>query len=380
MMTNPYEDLFKKAEPPKEASHADDVPPATPVIPPPVPSAADPVDLLEQPESGRRLGWILIAIYVAGLVLSTLVEVGLFWYLYPSQQTILDNIVDVQIDYNVTPSDLYEGYPYAISVTGRFENHNDVTLGSIYATFTFYDENGDVIAGQTYSEDNVVAGGALSVDDILYVDADVFSADYEWGYDMSSLFYILVNTLSSAILATIFLIVDKRQFRDRWSRFKKDWRAGFASIITGAVLMYLALFASSYLMDWLGITGTSNNEATIASFFQPEPLRLVVLFLMLCVLTPIVEETVFRRALINLFPKRFGAVLPIVVSGIIFGFMHVSSGDFAQVIPYVALGLVLGGVYWFSGKNIYVTIAVHGINNLLSFLIYVAALYGFTGI
>ncbi|MDP3129775.1 MAG: CPBP family intramembrane metalloprotease, partial [Bacillota bacterium] len=70
--------------------------------------------------------------------------------------------------------------------------------------------------------------------------------------------------------------------------------------------------------------------------------------------------------------------LPILISGLIFGLMHVATaGDLPQAIPYVMMGFVFGYAYWSSGRNIYVTMGVHFLNNFISFLIYVAALYGF---
>jgi len=364
-MTNPYEDLFKGAGAPDRND---------PLLRPIVPESADPLDDLE---THRRLNWILLAIYIVGMVLVNVVMYAIFIVKYGEGDQILVNITDYAVSFDVAESDLYEDYPYAVRITGTFRNGNAFALGSVYADFTFLDAEGSEIGTSSYSEDDVAAHDALLVDDTLYFDVPVDSIEYEWGFDMSSGFYLAVNAIHALVLAALFLLVDRRHFADRWRLFKRDWRLGISQIVTGAVLVYAAMIASSLVMDWLGVSGSSENEATIASMFQPEPLRLAVLFLTLCVLTPIVEETIFRRVLFGFFPKRFGPVVPILVSGFVFGLMHVASyGDFIQAIPYVAMGLVFGAVYWMSKRNIYVTMGVHFINNFISFAIYVAALYG----
>nr|MDA3932020.1 CPBP family intramembrane metalloprotease [Mycoplasmatota bacterium] len=60
-----------------------------------------------------------------------------------------------------------------------------------------------------------------------------------------------------------------------------------------------------------------------------------------------------------------------LISGLVFAFLHVASyGDFVQVIPYAFMGLAFSYIYFYSGRNLYVVIAIHMINNLIPYLLY----------
>ncbi len=59
------------------------------------------------------------------------------------------------------------------------------------------------------------------------------------------------------------------------------------------------------------------------------------------------------------------AAFAIIISSLAFGFVHVASGDFIQIIYYAFLGIVLGIIYLVSKKNIYVPIFVHFLINLM---------------
>ncbi|MFA5006411.1 MAG: CPBP family intramembrane glutamic endopeptidase [Candidatus Izemoplasmatales bacterium] len=370
-MPNPYEDLFKNARTPAPAASE----PALPGSPEPAPvDSSDPLDDLFKT---RRTNLMLIVVYVLGLVLVNVAMYGIFMARYPEIESITANIVEIGITSSHVESDLYEGFPYAVTIVGRYENRNSFSLGSIYVDYTFLDREGKILGKSSYSEDEVESGGGLVVVDTLYFETEVASVVREYGFDMSSTFYLVVNAIHGFAIAVAFLLIDRLHLADRWRRFRKSWKSMVGHIVMGEVQVYLVLILSTLAMDWLGISSGSENESAIASMFKPDALVLVALFLTLCVFTPIIEETIFRKVFFGLFPKRFGPVVPIVASGLVFGLMHVvAAGDYLQSIPYVMMGFVFGYVYWISGKNVYVTIGVHFLNNLVSFLIYVAAIYG----
>ena len=86
----------------------------------------------------------------------------------------------------------------------------------------------------------------------------------------------------------------------------------------------------------------------------------------------ICEETLFRGFVLSAFrdKKTFGQknekhiVFAIVVSGILFGIMHL---DFIRIIPTSILGMVMAyNVY--KSKSIFTSVGIHFFNNLLSVL------------
>jgi len=114
---------------------------------------------------------------------------------------------------------------------------------------------------------------------------------------------------------------------------------------------------------------------SIQAMFESNAVVIVMLFFLLCIFTPIVEEVVFRKVLFGYFEPKLGPIISILLSGSIFGVMHViGAGDFIQVIPYVLMGFAFGYIYYRSEKNIWVPIIVHFINNFIVFLIYAPSL------
>lgn len=80
------------------------------------------------------------------------------------------------------------------------------------------------------------------------------------------------------------------------------------------------------------------------------------------VLGPILEEVVFREALLGgMFAQRVSPWKAILISAFVFGAVHFNPAQFPAAF---CIGLLLGVVYWKTG-NIVVTSIIHMANNLL---------------
>lgn len=84
------------------------------------------------------------------------------------------------------------------------------------------------------------------------------------------------------------------------------------------------------------------------------------IFLITVVIAPIIEEVLFRKALIDRLVV-FGDVTAILVSALLFGFIH---GNFSQLFYATGLGIVFGFVYVRTGKIKY-TIGLHMLFNFM---------------
>lgn len=86
----------------------------------------------------------------------------------------------------------------------------------------------------------------------------------------------------------------------------------------------------------------------------------IISILIIALLPAIVEELIFRGSLQQVLLKWTGKAFPtILITAIIFSAVHLSYYGF---LPRVLLGVVLGYVYYF-GKNIWLNMFVHFINN-----------------
>ena len=88
----------------------------------------------------------------------------------------------------------------------------------------------------------------------------------------------------------------------------------------------------------------------------------------------------FRGYLLNritdLFGReRAGIILALLVNAIVFGLAHAYQG-IAGVVDTALAGLVLGGLYLLTGRNLWLPILTHGIIDTVGFLIIYAGLAG----
>ncbi|MDT8336876.1 MAG: type II CAAX endopeptidase family protein [Candidatus Izemoplasmatales bacterium] len=269
--------------------------------------------------------------------------------------------------------------PYEVFVTGVYINNYDKVFPVFNVEVEFFDIANQSLGVQTFTKENFEAGEEFAIDYSLIVSVEPITITSSIYVDAPSMIYTLISLVQVTITAVLFFIVDKLNFKKDWEDFKENRKVRVSNIFTGFLLVYASLIVANLILTLLGVVETSQNEIVIQSLFSDDPLNLFILFIVLCVLTPIVEEVVFRKVIFNFVEPRSNYKVAIAMTGIIFGLMHVISfGDFIQSIPYIMMGFVFGYIYWKSNKNIYVVISVHFLNNFLSWLIYVLMIYGIT--
>ncbi|MBI9009742.1 MAG: CPBP family intramembrane metalloprotease [Tenericutes bacterium] len=325
---------------------------------------------------------LLLIVYFAVTLIVSLAFQFIVSSQYPDTEVITENIVDV-VEVDILVTDNTSGstdYPYIFHITGSLVNNNDVELPVVYYLIEFFDAEGESYGVYTYKETDVAAGAIIEMDDEIETSFEFASYTYEIGFDVSDTFYTISNLLPVLICAFAFLMIDKESFKADLNDFKKKKKQYIGQIFSGFFMVYAALLVANLILELIGVLGTSENEMAIQSLFSNDPLQLFLLFLLLCVFTPIVEEVVFRKIIYTFIEPRSNYIIAIIVTGAIFGLMHVLAfGDFIQSIPYIFMGLTFGYIYYRANKNIYVTIGVHFLNNLFSYLIYfIAIVFGIT--
>ena len=86
------------------------------------------------------------------------------------------------------------------------------------------------------------------------------------------------------------------------------------------------------------------------------------------VIGPLAEELMFRQFLIGRRAPTWAAV---VVSGILFGMLHMSAltlPETINVIPHACTGIAFGALYVASGRNLCYSSTIHVFNNLTGLL------------
>ncbi|MEJ6399861.1 CPBP family intramembrane glutamic endopeptidase [Nicoliella lavandulae] len=110
--------------------------------------------------------------------------------------------------------------------------------------------------------------------------------------------------------------------------------------------------------------GQSENNVVIQKLATSNSIVLCVMLVGIIILSPIVEELLFRGFIVDGFFKGSRVIWPMLVSGFIFSSGHLNSNIISFLI-YAVMGALLVYLYHRTG-NIKASIAFHILNNLVA--------------
>jgi membrane protease YdiL (CAAX protease family) len=138
------------------------------------------------------------------------------------------------------------------------------------------------------------------------------------------------------------------------------WRA--AGIVAGVYVAFyvfagiwsqvLNIKEESDLPDELGA-----NHSTAA---------LVAVLVLVCVMAPVCEEFLFRGMLFTSIRASAGLWPAAIITGIVFGSIHIGSSPVGLLVPLGVLGLGLCLIYAWT-RSLYPCVALHAVNNAIAF-------------
>ena len=172
-------------------------------------------------------------------------------------------------------------------------------------------------------------------------------------------FQILLLMESGVLLsAVIYLLVfaGKKTFH-----FKCQLRY-FIYLLLGYIILYISDFLFSYLLS------PSSNQISLNETVEMMGRQELPYFLlMVCFIGPIAEELIYRGVLMTTFFKNSPWYGDVLLSAIIFGYIHI---DFALTplafFIYASGGVILALLYRIT-KNVYYPILVHILINITAF-------------
>lgn len=124
------------------------------------------------------------------------------------------------------------------------------------------------------------------------------------------------------------------------------------SVVWVTILLFnivSAEFAQSYLdfMNSIDMLATTADTPYIDYLF---------ILVAVAVLPPLLEELVFRGAMIERFGRKFGFKTGVILSSILFGVMHI------DVIGAIIFGVTLSLIY-LKTSSLFIPVVIHAINN-----------------
>ena len=178
-----------------------------------------------------------------------------------------------------------------------------------------------------------------------------------------------VETNAYLVLQLISTVVGVALFREKLVEgFKNFIKRPFIRDLAIAYALRIGLaIAVAQLIGEV----TSDNQEQIENMMSVN--NAVTMFVLVCVVAPILEELVFREAIIGSFKKSLNIHVLTLISAFLFILLHSLSKesggiDWMASLMYVPLTIPIVGMYRYYNNNIFASISIHFINNFIAFL------------
>ena len=176
--------------------------------------------------------------------------------------------------------------------------------------------------------------------------------------------YILVQLITAMYAVWSYREVIQRGFENLVKRrFIRDIAIGY--VVRVVLTMLLALVVPLQQTD---------NQANIESLLNST--SIVLMLILTCVVAPIVEELVFREAIIGAFKDKMNAWILTAISIFFFVLLHSISNsggiDWSAALMYVPLTIPLVGMYRYYEDNVAASMLMHFVSNSVAMIFLVA--------
>lgn len=172
------------------------------------------------------------------------------------------------------------------------------------------------------------------------------------------IYMIAYETILLALILLIFYPKLKKDFADMKQNHMNYYSKYFKYWLIGLMIMMI----SNLLITQFTDNQMASNEQAVQSLFDMSP---IYVFFSAVIFAPLVEELVFRQGIRNIIPNK---LLFIIVSGLVFGGLHVISTDMTSLtelfylVPYCAPGIIFAYILA-QTDNIFVSIGLHFMHN-----------------
>lgn len=176
--------------------------------------------------------------------------------------------------------------------------------------------------------------------------------------------YILVQLITAMYAVWSYREVIQRGFEDlKKRRFIRDIAIGY--VVRVVLTMLLALVVPLQQTD---------NQANIESLLNST--SIVLMLILTCVVAPIVEELVFREAIIGAFKDKMNPWILTAISIFFFVLLHSISNsggiDWSAALMYVPLTIPLVGIYHYYKDNVAASMLMHFVSNSVAMIFLIA--------
>ena len=176
--------------------------------------------------------------------------------------------------------------------------------------------------------------------------------------------YILVQLITAMYAVWSYREVIQRGFENLVKRrFVRDIAIGYVVRVVLTILLALVVPLQQ-----------TDNQANIESLLSST--SIVLMLILTCVVAPIVEELVFREAIIGAFKDKVNPWILTAISIFFFVLLHSISNsggiDWNAALMYVPLTIPLVGMYRYYEDNVAASMLMHFVSNSVAMIFLIA--------
>lgn len=187
--------------------------------------------------------------------------------------------------------------------------------------------------------------------DLLHVDYQAMSLS------LKVLYLIITDVIEMLVLVFLF----RKKLKEDVQDLKKNHENYFKTYFKYWLLALAVMMISNLIIMFITENQTSGNEEAVRRLIIKSP---IYAYFSSVIYAPFVEELIFRRSIRNVIPIDS---LFIVVSGFIFGGLHIITGysgplDLLYLVPYCVPGLIFAYILT-KTDNVLVSTGIHLMHN-----------------
>ena len=160
------------------------------------------------------------------------------------------------------------------------------------------------------------------------------------------------------ILSIVFIIMYRKRIKEGLKALDKK---KVIFILVTTLILFVANFIITQILVKLNVPLTNQNaiEGAVDSFTIP-------MILLTTIFIPFIEEIVFRYSLGSLIKNN---VVFVIVSSVLFGFMHCIGSLNLALVLYIFMGAIFSLIYIKTDRNFMSSTIAHIINNSLAIVL-----------
>ncbi len=196
------------------------------------------------------------------------------------------------------------------------------------------------------------------ISDLIYlIPLMIFKVDLN---SLSTTIQMILMISADLFVSIILFIIYRKYLIEKWHDFKKSFNEYFEIGLKYWLMGLFFMFITNSLLATFSPVKEAINENAVQNLIKTSP---ILAMMLTTIFAPINEEIIFRKTIQDCFKNKW---VFIVISGLIFGYLHVTSSetlfDFLYIIPYGSLGAFFAYILS-KTNNIYTTILMHMIHN-----------------